>query len=185
VIPRGSRLALWCLALLLSLSLFVKGRVPAGKGEGAALLRPAAAGVKVRLEGDFPQPGLYLLPDGVSVAGAIKMTMPGLLLSGLPMRKYQRPLVSGDVLSLKLRGGEAADFTVGTMTVKERMLLRIPLDPDRLDASEWALLPGIGPVLSERIVADRHQNGDFGSLKGVARVRGIGPAKLRALGGYF
>jgi competence protein ComEA len=185
VIPRSSRLALWCLALLLSLSLFCKGRVPAGKGEGAAFLRPPPHMIKVRLAGELPHPGLYLFTAGATVGGAIKMTMPELAVSATYMREAGRRLSSGDVVSLKLSRQKEAEFTVGSMSVKERMLLRIPLDPDLLEAPEWALLPGIGPVLSERIVADRHENGVFGSLQGVSRVKGIGPAKLEAMKPYF
>ncbi|MCH7792129.1 MAG: ComEA family DNA-binding protein [Planctomycetes bacterium] len=42
-------------------------------------------------------------------------------------------------------------------------------------AAELELLPGIGPTLAARIVADREANGPFASLDDVARVRGIGP----------
>jgi len=65
------------------------------------------------------------------------------------------------------------------------MVLGVALDPDRLEAPEWAALPGIGPVLAERIVVDRHNNGAFGSLDGVLRVPGIGQGKLKAIRRYF
>jgi competence protein ComEA len=183
--PRSSRLAIWCIALLLSLSLYVKGRVPAGKGEGAALLRAGSGSVKVRLAGDFPRPGLYLFPDGVSAYTAIKMTLPEAPPAAAPGAPSGRTLASGDVLTLKLRGAKSADFSVGRMGVKERMLLGIALDPDLLGPEEWACLPGIGPALSARIAADRQENGAFGSLEGLMRVPGIGPGKLTAIRRYF
>ena len=43
---------------------------------------------------------------------------------------------------------------------------------------EWSQLPGIGPVLARRIVQDREDNGPFGSIKDLTRVKGIGPKKL-------
>lgn len=51
-------------------------------------------------------------------------------------------------------------------------------------ASELDLLPGIGPVYAERIVAEREANGPFTSIDDLQRVRGIGPktaAKLEPL----
>ena len=45
-------------------------------------------------------------------------------------------------------------------------------------AAELELLPGIGPTLAARIVADRDANGPFASLEDVARVRGIGPRTI-------
>ena len=185
MMPRSSRLAIWCIALLLSLSLYVKGRAPAGKGEGAAFLRAAKGSIKVRLAGDLPHPGLYLFPDGVSAQTAIKMTVPGAPVStALGARKGER-LHSGDIVTLKSSDRKSAVFSVAKMGAKERMLLKIPLDPDQLEPDEWASLPGIGPVLSGGIVADRHKNGAFGSFEGLLRVPGIGPGKLAAIRKYF
>ena len=48
------------------------------------------------------------------------------------------------------------------MKALEMILLGIPLYPVILDEEDWESLPGIGPMLAERIVADRQNNGDFG-----------------------
>jgi competence protein ComEA len=186
VIPRSSRLALLCLALLLSAILLVKSRVPAPKGEGAAFFVPAPPGsITVRLAGDFPHPGLYPFPDGTSAETAIKLTLPGVSLTAADRAKAVRPLVSGDIVTLGLRVGQPAVLAMDRMATKERMLLGIALDPDLLEAEEWACLPGIGPVLAARIVADRHKNGGFGALERVARVPGIGPGKLQGIKRFF
>jgi competence protein ComEA len=55
------------------------------------------------------------------------------------------------------------------------------LDPDGASAAEWERLPGIGPALASRIVADRTAHGPFGSAEGLLRVRGIGPRTLERL----
>jgi competence protein ComEA len=57
-----------------------------------------------------------------------------------------------------------------------------PLDLDVASAAEIEALPRIGPALAGRIVASRDSAGPFGSLEGLGRVRGIGPAMLRQLG---
>jgi competence protein ComEA len=56
-----------------------------------------------------------------------------------------------------------------------------PIDVDVATAEELERLPRIGPALAERIVKDRGDNGPFGSLTGLQRVRGIGPSMARAL----
>jgi competence protein ComEA len=58
------------------------------------------------------------------------------------------------------------------------------VDVDRAPAAELEALPRVGPVLARRIVADRDSLGPFGSLEGLRRVKGIGPAMLRALEGH-
>lgn len=54
----------------------------------------------------------------------------------------------------------------------------IQIDINAAPAHELALLPGVGPVLAERIVDDRMRRGDFISVEDLRRVYGIGPKKL-------
>jgi competence protein ComEA len=49
------------------------------------------------------------------------------------------------------------------------------VDVDRATVEELDALPGIGPALASRIVADREANGPFGSMAALEDVRGIGP----------
>lgn len=185
MIPRGSRLTLWFIALLLSAKLSFTGRAPTDPGGDAAFLRPGAGIVTVRLAGGFPSPGVYRFPDAAAALSAIKMTLPGGALPAVRGTPGGRPLVSGDVVTLVRSGREKAYFSLGSMGVKERMLLGIPLHPDLLGVEEWCALPGIGPVLSGRIVAERQENGAFGTLAGLLRVPGIGPGKVAAIRRYF
>ncbi len=55
------------------------------------------------------------------------------------------------------------------------------IDIDRADLAELSLLPEIGPALAARIAADRAVHGAFGSIDALARVEGIGPARILAL----
>jgi len=52
------------------------------------------------------------------------------------------------------------------------------IDPDRADLQQLGRLPGVGPGLARRILADREQHGPFGSLDGLDRVPGVGAALL-------
>jgi len=56
-----------------------------------------------------------------------------------------------------------------------------PIDLDRASAEELESLPGIGPTLAARIIADRTTHGPFGSLSELQRVKGIGPALSKRL----
>ena len=56
------------------------------------------------------------------------------------------------------------------MTLDERA----PIDPNTADAETLCLLPGVGPVLAERIIAAR----PFETLPDLTRVSGIGAAAL-------
>ena len=56
-----------------------------------------------------------------------------------------------------------------------------PIDLDRATVREVEALPRIGPALAHRIVANRDSLGAFGTLAGLGRVKGIGPALLERL----
>ena len=51
-------------------------------------------------------------------------------------------------------------------------------------APELERLPGIGPVLAQRIVEYREQHGPFQRLEDLLEVEGIGPSKLENLQEY-
>ncbi|HET7092175.1 MAG TPA: ComEA family DNA-binding protein [Thermomicrobiales bacterium] len=55
------------------------------------------------------------------------------------------------------------------------------LDLNAAGADELDTLPGIGPVLAQRIVDDRTQNGPFATVDDLARVQGISPRMVDAL----
>lgn len=48
-------------------------------------------------------------------------------------------------------------------------------------ATELATLPGVGPRLAERIIAERGRRGGFCALRELDEVRGVGPALLRRI----
>lgn len=56
-----------------------------------------------------------------------------------------------------------------------------PVELNRATVEELMELPGIGPVLAERIVAFREQHGPFTSVEDLLQVPGIGEATLEAL----
>jgi competence protein ComEA len=68
-------------------------------------------------------------------------------------------------------------FTPGITVVRARQAPSPghKLDLDVATPLEIQALPGIGPSLAGRIVANRDSSGPFGSLAGLQRVRGIGP----------
>ncbi len=55
------------------------------------------------------------------------------------------------------------------------------LDLNRAGREELMLLPGIGEVLADAIVADRQEKGPFSRPEEIQRVDGIGPGKYAAI----
>lgn len=70
------------------------------------------------------------------------------------------------------------------LSPREALVAGTPMDVNAATALDLAVVPGIGPRLAARIVADRAEKGAFPSVAALARVRGIGPKLLHALGPY-
>ncbi|MGV3482956.1 MAG: ComEA family DNA-binding protein [Planctomycetaceae bacterium] len=49
---------------------------------------------------------------------------------------------------------------------------------NQASAQELSLLPQVGPVLAERMVAEREARGPFVSVDDIARTPGVGPARV-------
>jgi competence protein ComEA len=59
------------------------------------------------------------------------------------------------------------------------------IDPNVASVADLIRLPGIGPSLAARIVADRDHHGAFPSPEALLRVRGIGPKTLDRIRGFL
>jgi competence protein ComEA len=85
-------------------------------------------------------------------------------------------------------GGAAADPLAHADSARRRARSLQPgerVDADRASVAELARVPGVGAGLAKRMVEHRMRNGAFGSLEGVDRVPGIGPAKLSRIAPYL
>ncbi|PLX97224.1 MAG: hypothetical protein C0621_00235, partial [Desulfuromonas sp.] len=49
----------------------------------------------------------------------------------------------------------------------------------------WQALPQLGEKLAHRIEIDRQENGDFGTLEALVRVKGVGKGKFSLWKKYF
>ncbi len=133
-------------------------------------LTPDPGEITVHVGGMVVSPGLIALPAGARVADAISAAggfAPGAGLAGLNLA---RPLVDGELVQVGALGDEPV---VGT----EDGLLRLNV----ADAGELEGLPGVGPVLAQRILQYREKNGPFSEVEDLLSVPGIGASKLEAI----
>ena len=129
--------------------------------------------------------GLYQFHDGSKLIGVIKLT------EGLSTEKLfheslrDQPVLSGERIKVIVLEGKYYQIERAWLSARHRMLLQIPLHPDRMTPLDWEVLPGIGPKLASVIEIDRQKNGDFYRFSALRRVKGIGPKKLEAWQEYF
>ena len=76
----------------------------------------------------------------------------------------------------------AVPFPVSPRLLSSHPLLFYqPIDLNRADQALLCQIPGIGPILAQRIIAHRQQYGPFLQMNQLLQVHGIGQAKLAAI----
>ena len=130
-----------------------------------------ASTVVVSVVGLVARPGLVTLPAGSRVADAVEAAG-GLLPEADPASVNLAAVVAdGQQIAVGVPG--AAPSPAGTAGDTEP---GGPVNLNTATASDLDALPGIGPVLAQRIVSYRDQQGRFTSVEQLDDVPGIGPS---------
>ena len=138
---------------------------PTGYPTAAIESAPAARMLVVDVVGAVRSPGVVELPAGSRVMDAVSAAG-GLRKGAIAGVNLARPLVDGEQIVVG-----AAAVAVGGGKVNLNLA----------SASDLEELPGIGPVLAERIVDYRESHGPFRSVAELDAVSGVGPAVLANL----
>jgi competence protein ComEA len=128
--------------------------------------------------GSVARPGLVTLPEGARVADAVTAAG-GLLPDADPASVNLAAVVSdGQQVAVGVPGAVAAGGTVGGTDAPSGAG---PVDLNAATAPDLDALPGIGPVLAQRIVEHRERNGPFRTVEQLDDVPGIGPTTYAEL----
>jgi competence protein ComEA len=133
----------------------------------------------VSVVGRVAHPGLVTLPAGSRVADALHAAG-GLLPRADPASvNLAAPLTDGQQVAVGVPGAAGAapgPTTSGTAAAG-------PVNLNTATADQLDALPGIGPVLAQRIIDHRTQQGRFTAVEQLDDVPGIGPALYARLSG--
>ncbi len=130
--------------------------------------------ISVHVSGWVVSPGVVEIRDGSIVADAITAAggaRPG---AGLDSINLAGPVLAGDQVVVP---GPDESMSTGSAVSPGDGLISL----NRADVTQLQELPGVGPVLAERIVAYRDANGPFQVVEDLLDVPGIGEAKLAAM----
>jgi len=130
---------------------------------------------QVYISGWVTSPGVVQMTEGAIVADAVAAAGGALEGALLDEVNLARPLIEGDHVQIPGPGDSIAAPTGGGGGGDGLISL------NQADASLLEDLPGVGPVLAERIVAHREANGPFETVEDLLEVPGIGEAKLAAM----
>jgi competence protein ComEA len=149
--------------------------------------------VVVHVVGRVRRPGVVRLPQGSRVEQAVTAAGGARSNADLSRVNLARPLVDGEQVVVPRPGepvapADGAPVPVAGGTARSSGLGpgvdgqgARPVDINTATATELDTLPGVGPVLAQRIVDWRAQNGRFTSVDELSEVSGIGDAVLARL----
>ena len=154
--------------------------------------------IRVQVSGAVLEPGIYDLPAdsraeaAIAAAGGlteaadtervnmVRKLRDGMLLKVPAMKAAKRAAgASGNAANASDKN--AADKRGGSKASAQGSAGRVRINS--ASASELQSLPGVGPALAQRIIAERSR-GRFASAEDLLRVSGIGKAKLEKMRAY-
>jgi len=144
--------------------------------EFAATSAVPTGNVVVAVSGRVRRPGLVRLPAGARVADAIEAAggvLPG---TDLSMVNLARKVTDGELIVVGLTPQPGASNSPAEETGAGGLV-----NLNTATETQLQTLPGVGPVLAERIVAYREQHGGFTTVADLRKVTGIGDVRYNEL----
>ena len=166
----------------------VSRTVPAAFASGGAAGLPTAASVLlVHVVGQVRRPGVVHLPPGSRVLDAVRAAGGATSSADLNHLNLARPVADGEQIVVPkpgesiVQGGVPGVGGAGTGSSAGAGSVGGRVDLNTADAAALDSLPGVGPVLAQRILDWRTQHGRFTSVDELGEVSGIGDKILATI----
>jgi len=132
--------------------------------------------IYIDVAGKVKAPGVYQLPEGSRVIDAI--TIAGGLKLGVSTTHINlaRKLVDGEQVLIMKEKFISAPTSSGRKSIYTG---KVSLNSG--SKAHFDSLPGIGPVIAQRIIDHRNKNGPFATLESIQSVSGIGESIFRQI----
>ncbi len=135
----------------------------------------ASSSITVHVAGAVESPGLVTLSEGDRVAHAVAAAGGALAVADLSALNLAAAVDDGDQVTVPVKGEMTAP--VGRTGADDEGLV----DINHATVADLEALPGVGPVLAQRIFDYREEHGPFATAEDLLDVPGIGEGKLAPL----
>ena len=136
----------------------------------------STSNIKVSLTGAVVNPGIYELNKGARVEDLLSIA--GGVLDTADHSKLNEAKILRDGMLINIPFAKQPKEPKDIKESKENHVTTTLVNINTASVQELVELPNIGPVLAERIVQHRNQNGSFHSKKDLLKVKGIGTSIL-------
>jgi len=156
---------------------------PAAADAGPSATPDAQSEVVVAVAGKVRRPGLVRLPAGARVADAISAAGGALPGTDVSFLNLARKVTDGELILVGVTAPPGAAGQVGAASAGGAPAGAPDgkVNLNTATAAQLDSLPGVGPVLAQRIVDHRERQGGFRSVADLRQVDGIGDARFEQL----
>jgi len=131
--------------------------------------------IKIYVSGEVIKSGVYELPNDARLIDALNIAG-GLTKNGI---------IGENNLARVLQDGEQINFENKSNPLKNNVAKNLKqlncVNLNDSDLKQLDALPGVGPVLTQRILDYRETNGRFAEVSQLSNVEGIGKSKLKTI----
>lgn len=148
----------------------------------------------VHVAGAVKNSGVYRLPPNSRVDDAIRQAGGATANADLDALNLAELIADGQKIYVPRKGETPPPTVVASTSTssastaprgeKSAPVARFPIDLNTATAEQLEAIPGIGPVLAQRIVDYRRTNGRFNSIDELLEVSGIGQKRLENMRPY-
>jgi competence protein ComEA len=145
---------------------------------------PTPPSMLVHVAGKVRKPGVVRLPPGSRVIDAVSASGGALNGVDLAALNLARPLTDGEQVLVGVTAPPGMPGQLppaGSAETSSTCLPATPVNLNTATPAELETLPGVGPVLAQRIVEFRLSQGNFTSIEELRNVTGIGEQKYADL----
>jgi competence protein ComEA len=155
----------------------------AASGNGAGTgPHPSAAEVVVAVAGKVRHPGLVRLPSGSRVADALEAAGGASAGVDVAMLNPARKVIDGELIAVGVTPPPATGPAAAGRTGPAGGSAAVsPINLNAATLADLDSLPGVGPVLAQRILDARAAQGGFRTVSDLRKVDGIGDARYEQL----
>lgn len=157
---------------------------PSSAAPAVSSSRPAASAARLVVDvvGKVRHPGVYRLPDGARVADALHAAGGAATGVDLTPLNLARKLTDGEQIAVGVTGAPAGiPAAGGSAAASAGSAASGPIDLNTATLAQLDSLPGVGPVLAQRILDWRTTHGRFDSVDQLRDVSGIGDSRFADL----
>jgi len=135
----------------------------------------------VHITGAVSNPGVYALPprsrmqDAIMAAGGLKRGADATLINLAAFVEDGQYLAIPYLTVELIYASPPAPMVLQPASRSATIDLDGPVDLNTASQEELETLPGVGPVIAQRIIEYRQTNGPFQTIEDIQKVQGIGP----------